>query len=151
MSFDYDIRMMDTVLRIMMMGERAARERIGSIGWEEFMSWFLKTEHLSAGIKPKLVSEDDCGKLWKLDVTRRDIYVVEVENSTPEPDGSRKHYFIPVDRWMRPIRQRRTIDVDGVERLVNVLRRLPQRKTARNAVASTFGLYGWQWKRIIAS
>ena len=71
------------------------------------------------------VHEDETGILWR----KGDLVMVQVSNSTPEPDGSRRAYFLSVHPELRPIRNRRVIGE-------------PQALTARNAVASTFGLRG---------
>lgn len=64
----------------------------------------------------KVVHEDDFGMLYKKELKDdEDIWVVKVVNSTPEPDGSYKDYFIRVDPKC----------YDGI-------------KTARAAVASTW-------------
>ena len=68
-----------------------------------------------------LVDEDATGRLWRRPLKRvswrapdnEPVVMVEVVNSTPEPDGSRKTYFLRVP---------------------------PTVKTAREAVAWTFGL-----------
>jgi hypothetical protein len=57
--------------------------------------------------------------------------MVKVRNSTPEPDGSVKDYFLRVHPQLRPM-------IDGG--LGD-----PQPMTARNAVASTFGLRGEEY------
>ena len=69
----------------------------------------------------ELVAEDETGRLWRRGIqeprrwvrTMEPIVMVEVRNSTPEPDGSRKTYYLRVPPAMR---------------------------TAREAVAWTFGL-----------
>ena len=68
----------------------------------------------------KLADEDDTGRLWRREMPSswprdEDVVVVEVVNSTPEPDGTRKTYFLRVP---------------------------PTTRTAREAVAWTFGLPG---------
>jgi hypothetical protein len=62
----------------------------------------------------KLEQQDDYGKLWRttLSVDGEQLRVVEVVNSTPESDGSRRRYFLRVP---------------------------PDTRTARDAVAWTFG------------
>jgi hypothetical protein len=69
-----------------------------------------------------LAHEDETGRLWRRPVgsgrpwsREEPIVMVEVLNSTPEPDGSRKTYFLRVPPTMR---------------------------TAREAVAWTFGMQG---------
>jgi hypothetical protein len=45
----------------------------------------------------RLLSEDEFGKLWRKDMLNDEpIVMVEVQNSTPEPDGSFKTYFLRV-------------------------------------------------------
>jgi hypothetical protein len=62
----------------------------------------------------KLGQQDDYGKLWRTNysVDGEPLTVVEVANSTPEPDSSRRRYFLRVP---------------------------PETLTAREAVAWTFG------------
>lgn len=73
-----------------------------------------------------LVNEDETGRLWRRDLRTsgwngRDepIVMVEVVNSTPEPDGTRRTYFLRVPPTMR---------------------------IARDAVAWTFGLNGGEYR-----
>ncbi len=69
----------------------------------------------------QLVGEDETGRLWRRPIgpqhqwgrTEEPVVMVEVRNSTPEPDGSRKTYFLRVP---------------------------PAIRTPREAVAWTFGL-----------
>jgi hypothetical protein len=78
------------------------RAMIERYGWERFV----------ANHKP--IQFDDYGLLYHVPVdaeNEEDIYVVEVENSTPEPDGTYKKYFLRVP---------------------------PTVKTAREGIASTF-------------
>lgn len=62
-----------------------------------------------------IVAEDGFGKLWRCEIEgeAEALVLVEVENATPEPDGTKKKYFLRVPPTMR---------------------------TARMAVAWTFGL-----------
>ena len=84
--------------------------------------WFV--EALGA----KVVSQDDWGTLYRVDITGDEpIVVVKVVNSTPEPDGSYKDYFIRVHPELRPIFQGRVVGD-------------PQKMTPKAAIASTFGL-----------
>lgn len=71
-----------------------------------------------------LVAEDDTGRLWRRelgDAWRRDepVVVVEVRNSTPEPDGTCRTYLLRVP---------------------------PTTRTAREGVAWTFGLGSWEYR-----
>ena len=77
----------------------------------------------------KLVDEDATGRLWRREMPMswpRDeaVVMVEVLNSTPEPDGSRKTYFLRVP---------------------------PTTSSARAAVAWTFGLRGDEYRPAIES
>lgn len=58
----------------------------------------------------KPVQEDEYGKLWRLifgpaEQSWADISMVEVRNSTPEPDGSRRVYFLRVPPTMRTAKE----------------------------------------------
>lgn len=70
-----------------------------------------------------------------------DIIAISVLNSTLEPDGSRKPYFLFPHPELRPIK---TL-ADGTVELINGAR--PQAMTCHNAVASTFGEYGEDYGR----
>jgi hypothetical protein len=60
------------------------------------------------------VNRDECGILWRVDLPGDEpLVMVEVVNSTPEPDGTSRTYFLRVPPWV---------------------------STAREAVAWTFGL-----------
>jgi hypothetical protein len=80
----------------------------------------------------ELVDEDDAGRLWRRHLDppvrwgRREepVAMVEVLNSTPEPDGTRKTYFLRVPPAMR---------------------------TAREAVAWTFGLGAVEYRPAVES
>lgn len=79
----------------------------------------------------QLLHSDDYGRLYRktLKRTALQITMVQVINSTPEPDGSFRNYFLEVHPELRPLRGPGDVGE-------------PQRLTARNAVASTFGLCG---------
>jgi hypothetical protein len=76
-----------------------------------------------------LVHEDETGRLWRRDLERSQyawrpvreepLLMVEVVNRTPEPDGSSRTYWLRVPPTMR---------------------------TARDAVAWTFGMAGGSWR-----
>jgi hypothetical protein len=81
----------------------------------------------------KLVHEDETGRLWRRELARLDwswgsrdepIVVVEVRNATPEPDGSHRIYYLRVPPTMR---------------------------TAREAVAWTFGLGAVEYRPAVES
>jgi hypothetical protein len=68
------------------------------------------------------ISEDETGVLWLKRWWNGDAWAaVEVTNGTPEPDGTRKHYFLQVP---------------------------PEMRTARAAVAWTYGLTERQYARL---
>lgn len=73
-----------------------------------------------------LLHQDRFGKLWRMEHADDDpMLMVEVVNATPEPDGTRKTYFL---------------DVSGAEADLGWLIR-----TARDAVAATFGFRGEEY------
>lgn len=72
---------------------------------------------------PIRIAEDESGILWRKVWRTLDAWaVVEVVNATPEPDGTRKHFFLQVRAHMR---------------------------TAREAVAWTYGLSEHAYSRLI--
>jgi hypothetical protein len=78
----------------------------------------------------RLDEDEAFGTLWRRNLPGEEPFVaVEVVNHTPEPDGSYKHHFLRVDPELRPI-------------LSDGQLGMPQQLTARNAVASSFGLRG---------
>lgn len=68
------------------------------------------------------VSRDETGTLWRRHWARQVWAAVEVINGTPEPDGTRKHYFLQVP---------------------------PEMRTAREAVAWTYGMTEQQYRRLV--
>jgi hypothetical protein len=68
------------------------------------------------------VSRDDTGTLWRRHWARQVWAAVEVVNGTPEPDGTLKRYYLQVP---------------------------PELRTAREAVAWTYGLTEQQYRRLI--
>jgi len=87
--------------------------------------------------KAKLVHQDEWGKLWWCEVPDDvPLVMVEVVNSSPEPDGTYKDYFLRVDEQCRPMYR----DDDG-----QIKYGPPQKLTALNAVASTYGLTGEEY------
>jgi hypothetical protein len=79
------------------------------------------------------VHADDVGTLYRFDGA---TLAVRVLNSTPETDGSQKPYWLYVHPELRPMRRLANGAVDLGK---------PQALTARNAVASTFGLRGAEY------
>ena len=79
------------------------------------------------------IARDEFGVVYRKDIPDDEpIIMVRVINSTPEPDGTKKIYFLRVDPQLRPLH------ADGT-------RGDPQELTGRNAVASTFGLRGVEY------
>lgn len=83
------------------------------------------------------IHSDIMGTLYRKDIPGDEsLVMVKVRNSTPEPDGSIKDYFLRVHPQLRP--------------LIGVgLMGEPQKMTARNAIASTFGLTGDQYAPLV--
>jgi len=104
-------------------GERNAEVRrimVERFGMERFL---LESE-------AALIHTDETGALYRRELADDEpIVAVHVVNSTPEPDGSTKKYMLRVHHELRPLL--------GDGRMGE-----PQEMTARNAVASTFGLRG---------
>jgi hypothetical protein len=84
------------------------------------------------------VAEDEFGELYSSDIPNDEpLVMVKVLNSTPEPDGSYKPYFLRVHPELRPLLN------DGLGD--------PQTPTPLNAIASTFGMTGDKYlKRLVA-
>jgi hypothetical protein len=79
------------------------------------------------------IHQDEFGVLYRKEIKDDEpLVMVKVVNSTPEPDGSFKDYFLRVDPELRPLYE-------------NNRRGEPQKMTARNAVASTFGKRGSEY------
>ena len=85
------------------------------------------------------IHRDDFGILYRKELPNDEPYLsVKVVNSTPEPDGSFKDYWIRVDAQCRPILR---TDSEPGGRLLGD----PQKLTAHNAVASTWGMRGEEY------
>jgi hypothetical protein len=81
------------------------------------------------------IADDEYGTLWrKAQSNGEAIVMVEVKNSTPEPEGTRKTYFLRVHPDLCPLLGE---DQNGRPRFGPT-----QALTPRNAIASTFGLRG---------
>jgi hypothetical protein len=82
----------------------------------------------------KRIHKDKYGELYRKEIKGGDPLVgVKVQNSTPEPDGSIKSYWLKVHHELRPL-------------LANGQLGEPQDMTAVNAIASTFGMRGEDYK-----
>jgi hypothetical protein len=83
-------------------------------------------------------------RLWSKDVAGDEpLVMVEVTNSTPEPDGTRKIYFLRVDPQLRPLPPG---DWPPEKQRVWLSDQKPQAPTAHNAVASTWGMRGEDYR-----
>jgi hypothetical protein len=81
--------------------------------------------------------DEQFGTLWRKDrANDSPVLIVEVMNCTPERDGSRRHYHLRVNPECRPM-------PTGSQRELGKSQPL----TALNAVASTWGLTGKEFKR----
>ncbi|PZG03190.1 DUF6745 domain-containing protein, partial [Nonomuraea aridisoli] len=57
-----------------------------------------------SGARP--VHSDETGVLWRIELPGDEpLVMVEVVNSTPEPDGTRRTYFLRVPPWVQRARQ----------------------------------------------
>ena len=82
------------------------------------------------------IHSDDWGTLYRKEIADDEpLVMVKVVNSTAEPDGSHKDYFLRIDPQCRPM-------------LADGQFGKPQKLTARNAIASTFGLTGDQYRPV---
>jgi Domain of unknown function (DUF6745) len=87
----------------------------------------------------EVVHQDDFGTLYRYRFHGRDLLMVKVVNSTPEPDGSFKDYFLSVHPELRPLPSA------GTSATAWFANHPPQVLTARNAVASTFSMTGEEY------
>ena len=86
------------------------------------------------GARP--VDQSDWGKLYRVPRPGdTDMVLVEVINSTPEPDGSCKPYMLRCHPELRPVGKGGAVG----DR---------QEDSALNAVASSFGMRGGEYARI---
>lgn len=119
---------------------------IAYMGWEGFLK-AAKTWSAALGVRARLVDKSTYGELWDIEcptslpagLADYEIFrVVKVFNSTPDPiTKKRKPYVLPVDFELRPLpNPNDPMATFGT----------PQRATALNAVASTFGLTGAQFE-----
>ncbi len=90
-------------------------------------------------IGAEVVHQDDFGTLYRYFLHGRNLLMVKVVNSTPEPDGSFKDYFLSVHPELRPL------PPPGTNAAEWFATHPPQALTARNAVASTFSMTGEEY------
>ena len=83
---------------------------------------------------------DEWGKLWRREFKDDDpMMMVEVLNSTMEPDGTFKTYFLRVHPELKPLPLGHLSPEEKIKWLDE---HKGQELNARNAIASTFGKYG---------
>ena len=97
------------------------RVMIERFGWDRYVT--------TAGFE-LLDQHERWGTLWR----RGEYLVLEVINRSPEPDGSFRKYMLPVAPGCAPLGE--TLGA-------------PQQLTALNAVASTFGMIGEDYARLV--
>lgn len=118
------------------------------MGWEEFLRQIITYAGRAErgwGARQARVDELDkskWGTLYRVVCGNQEMMLVKVRNATKEKDGTYRHYVIPVDHMLRPLPNPR--DPNGVMGA-------PQRFTALNAVASTFGKTGEIYKDVLGS
>ncbi len=104
------------------------RTLIQHYGWKQFM--------LDANAK--CIHEDELGILYRLELKGdHPLMMVRVVNATAEKDGTYKDYYLQIDPQVRPMWQ------DGTTGQISFGK--PQTPTARNAIASTWGLRGEEY------
>ena len=119
----------------------APRDRVLHIeymGWEQFYEMMkrLRSNHMT------MVDKDDYGTLYRVLMMNQQFIIVRVKNRTPEPDGSYRHYVIPVDNRCRPLPDpNKPHERHGA----------PQELSALNAVASTFGMRGKEYAALLGA
>ena len=88
----------------------------------------------------KKLHSDDFGTLYEKKLgNNKPILIIKVINSTEEPDGSFKDYFLFVHPELKPLP---SPNLSPDQQLAWLYKQNGQILTARNAVASTFGLRG---------
>lgn len=88
------------------------------------------------------VHQDETGTLYRKPIpgTELTLTMVHVINGSLEPDGTRREFFLEVHEELRPMHKLE----DGTINLGE-----PQEPTARNAVASTYGLRGEAYELVM--
>jgi hypothetical protein len=82
-------------------------------------------------------------RLMRIDQDGDEPFVaIEVTNSTPEPDGHRKIYTFRCDPELRPLQI-------GPHSGLPRERRPPQEMTCQNAIASTYGYLGSDYRPVV--
>jgi hypothetical protein len=102
------------------------RIMIERYGWDKF----IKESNIV------LIHKDEYGELYG--VNKDAALFVKVINGSPEPDGSYREYILPVAPNCQPLPLTNKEDLGA-----------PQKLTALNAVASTYGKTGKKYKEIL--
>jgi hypothetical protein len=96
------------------------------------LSRFVEARYIEAS-GAESIHEDRYGQIFRCEMKGdEDLIMVRVLNSTPEPDGTVKMYWLRVQPDLRPMM--------GGGRFGE-----SQKMSARNAIASTFGLRGEEY------
>lgn len=112
--------------------QKEANAEIARIMFERFEALHGEGSFVKA-LGAKSVQKDDFGELFRVKRAEdSDIVMVKVQNSTPEPDGTYKDYWLRCHPELRPMRENGQLGE-------------PQEDRALNAVASTFGMYGHEY------
>jgi hypothetical protein len=99
-------------------------------------------EEMFSDLNAVHVHTDEYGELYHVNapsLAGGKLALVKVANSTPEPDGTRRVFFLKVHPENRPLYARRRYNP---ENYTYSSLGPPQPLTAKNAVASTFGMMG---------
>jgi hypothetical protein len=94
------------------------------------------------------IHQDDFGTLYQkpIEGTNIKLTMVHVVNGSKEPDGTYKDYFLEVHPELRPLLDLETLtDFDKSSPDTREGLGAPQTMTARNAVASTYGMRGEEY------
>lgn len=121
---------------------RNAAERVALIeliGWDKFLDLARQVPR-NVGTTVVRVSQDQYGELWQIICGNQTLMLLRVVDKSPNEEGKFQTYVIPVDPLLRPLPNPR--DPRGM---------MGQRQhpTALNAVASTFGMTGLEYKRML--
>jgi hypothetical protein len=86
----------DPLLALMHENVEVRRVLLQHLGWDRVVR--------RSGLAPQ--AEDDYGRLWQVPAPEADpLLLLEVENATPEPDGSHRRYFVRVPPEVRTPRE----------------------------------------------
>lgn len=94
------------------------------------------------------IHSDPFGVLYRKELRGEFLMMVRVIDATTMEDGTAREYFMPVDNQLRPLPDG---DWPAEKRQQWLRAQKPQEHTARNAVASTFGLRGEEYAPCLES